>query len=55
MGRHAAVSLYVVAMILIIVGVDFLFFRDRFWERLFVNIGIVSAFAAFYFLFLRRN
>ena len=55
MSRHAAVALYVVAMVVIIIGVDFLFLRDRFWERLAVNIGIVVVFAVFYFLFLRRS
>ena len=46
--------LYVVAMVAFIVGVDFAFFRNRFWERLAVNIGIVLVFAAFYFRFLRH-
>ena len=46
--------LYVVAMIAVIVGVDFVFFRDRFWERLIVNIGIVLVFGAFYFRFFGR-
>lgn len=55
MSRQVAIALYVVAMAVIIVGVDFLFFRDRFWERLIVNIAIVFVFAVFYFLFLRRN
>jgi hypothetical protein len=54
MGRQVAVVLYVVAMAAIIVGVDFAFFRNRFWERLTVNIGIVLVFAAFYWIFLRR-
>lgn len=54
MGRQVAVVLYVVAMAAVIVGVDFLFFRYRFWERLTVNIGIVLVFAAFYWRFLRR-
>jgi hypothetical protein len=54
MRRQVAVVLYVVAMAAIIVGVDFVFFRNRFWERLTVNIGIVLVFAAFYFRFLRR-
>ena len=54
MGRQAAVVLYVVAMAAVIVGVDLAFFRNRFWERLTVNIGIVLVFAAFYFRFLRR-
>jgi len=52
--RWAAVVLYVVAMAAVIIGVDFVFFRNRFWERLTVNIGIVLVFVAFYFRFLRR-
>ena len=54
MGKQIAVVIYVVAMVAIIVGVDFMFFRNRFWERLTVNIGIVLVFAAFYLRFLRR-
>jgi len=41
-------------MVAIIVAVDFLFFRQRFWERLIVNIGIVLVFAALYLRFLKR-
>jgi hypothetical protein len=48
------VVLYVVLMAAIIVAVDFLFFRNRFWERLIVNIGIVLVFAAFYLRFLSK-
>ena len=55
MGRQAEVVLYVVAMAAIIVGVDFAFFKDRFWERLAVNIGIVLIFGAFYWRFLARS
>ena len=54
MSRHVAVVLYVVAMAAAIVGVDLVFFRNRFWGRLTVNIGIVLVFAAFYLRFLRR-
>jgi hypothetical protein len=54
MGRQVAALIYVVVMIAVIVGVDFEFFRYRFWERLMANIGIVLVFAAFYFRFLRR-
>ena len=54
MVRQTAVVLYVVAMIAVIVGVDIAFFRNRFWERLMVNIGIVLVFGAFYFRFLNR-
>jgi len=50
MDRHVAGVLYAVAMAAVIVGVDFAFFRNRFWERLAVNIGIALVFAAFYFL-----
>ena len=54
MGRHLARAVYVVLMVAVIVGVDFLFFRGRFWERLMVNIGIVLISAAFYLRFLKR-
>ena len=54
MGRQVAGVLYVAAMVAVIVGADFVFFRNRFWERLTVNVGIVLVFAAFYFRFLRR-
>jgi hypothetical protein len=52
MSRQVVVVLYVVAMAALIVGVDFAFFRDRFWERLAANVGIVLLFGAFYFRFL---
>jgi len=54
MGRQVTVALYVMAMVAVIVGVDFAFFRNRFWERLAANIGVVLVFAAFYFRFLRH-
>jgi hypothetical protein len=54
MDRQLAGVLYAVAMAAVIVGVDFAFFRNRFWERLAVNIGIVLVFTAFYFRFFRR-
>ena len=54
MGKQVAGVLYVMAMAAVIVAVDFAFFRNRFWERLTVNIGIVLVFGAFYFRFLRR-
>ena len=53
MGRQITVVLYVVAMAAIIVGADLAFFRNRFWERLIVNIGIVLVFGAFYMRFFR--
>ena len=54
MDRQVAVVLYVAAMVAIIVGVDVAFFRDRFWERLMVNVGMVLVFGAFYLRFLGR-
>jgi hypothetical protein len=41
-------------MAAVIVAVDVLFFKNEFWERLGVNIGIVLIFIAFYFRFLKR-
>ena len=54
MPRNMPVVLYVVVMIAVVVSVDILFFRNRFWERLMVNIGIVLVFAAFYLRFLKN-
>jgi hypothetical protein len=54
MGNQATAVLYIVLLVAAIVAVDFLFFRDQFWERLVVNIGIVLVFSAFYFRFLKR-
>jgi hypothetical protein len=54
MGSRAAAALYVLVMAAIVVGVDVLFFRHRFWERLMVNVGIVLVFGAFYLRFLKR-
>jgi len=55
MGRQIAVALYVLAMVAAIVGLNLMFFRNRFWERLMVNIGIVLVFAAFYLRFLKPS
>ena len=56
MGRQTTTVLYVVLMVAMIVVIDLLFFKDRFWfwERLMVNVGIVLVFVAFYFRFLKR-
>jgi len=50
-GRHAAVALYVLALVAVVVGVDVLFFRHHFWPRLLANVGIVLVFSAFYLRF----
>jgi preprotein translocase subunit SecE len=54
MRTSATVALYVVLMAATVVAVDLLFFKNRFWQRLMVNIGIVLVFAAFYLRFLKR-
>ncbi len=54
MARQVADVVYAVAMVAVIVGVDIVFFRHRFWERLAVNIGLVLVFGAFYMRFLRH-
>ena len=54
MGRQTAVVLYVLALVAVVVGVDVLFFRNRFWERLMVNVGVVLVLGAFYLRFLKR-
>ena len=55
MERHAGLALYVLALVAVVVVVDVLFFRHRFWERLTVNVGIVLVFSAFYLRFLKRT
>jgi hypothetical protein len=55
MRRQAIVVLYVLALVASVVGVDVLFFRHQFWERLIANIGLVAAFGAFYLGFLKRS
>ena len=47
--------LYVSTLVAVVVGVDVLFFRNRFWERLMANIGIVLVFAAIYLRFLKNT
>jgi hypothetical protein len=54
MGKQLLVPIYVLVMVAVIVGVDIAFFRNRFWERLIANVGIVLLFGAFYLSFLRR-
>jgi hypothetical protein len=54
-GRSGAVALYVLALVVVVVTVDVLFFRNLFWERLAVNVGIVLVFSAFFYRFLRHT
>ncbi len=50
-GGQAAVVLYVLAMVAVVVGVDVMFLRHQFLERLMVNVGIVVVFGALYWRF----
>jgi hypothetical protein len=54
MPRNIYVVLYILVLIAVIVSVDLLFFKNRFWERLLVNIGIVLVCTAFYLRFLKN-
>lgn len=55
MNRNVSVVLYILVLIAVVVSVDLLFFENRFWERLMVNIGIVLVFAAFYLRYLKHR
>ena len=54
MSRSAAIVLYVLGMVAVIVAVDVLVFRHHFWARLMANVGIVLVFGAFYVRYLKR-
>ena len=54
MTKNVYVVLFVLIMIAVIVSADILFFKNRFWERLIANIGIVLVFVAFYLRFLKK-
>jgi hypothetical protein len=53
-SKTLAVVVLLVVMVVLIVGCDVLFLRDRFGLRLTVNIGIVVVFGAIYLVFLRH-
>jgi hypothetical protein len=44
--------IYVLIAVIIVVFLDFKYFRDDFLKRLIVNILVLIVFAAFYYLFL---
>ena len=54
MGDQTTNVIFLALLVATVVAIDFLFFRNRFWGRLTVNIGIILVFAAFYFRFLKR-
>jgi hypothetical protein len=53
-GTKVVSVIYLLAMVAVIVGVDVLFFRHRFVERLMSNVGIVLVFGAFYLTYVKR-
>jgi hypothetical protein len=55
MGKQAAGVLYVLVLVAVVVSVDVLFFRGRFWGRLMANVGIVLVFGAFDLRVLRQS
>ena len=55
MGTKSAAVFYVGAMIVVVVGVDLLFFSHHVTERLIANVGIVLVFVAFYLTYLKRR
>lgn len=55
MARPVIGVLYVLLLVAVVFCVDFLFFKNLFWERFMVNIGIVLVFGAFYLRFLNRG
>jgi hypothetical protein len=54
MSRQAIVTLFVIALVTVVVSMDVLFFRNHVWERLMANVGIVLVFGAFGLRFLRH-
>jgi hypothetical protein len=55
MGSRATIVIYVLAMIVVIVGLDVLLFRNHFWARLLLNVGVVLIFGAFYLRFVKGS
>jgi hypothetical protein len=55
MGKTVAGVLYALAMVVVIVAADVVFFRDHPWPRLAANVGIVLLFGAFYVRFFRSS
>jgi hypothetical protein len=53
-GKTRTVVLQVLALIVVVVFVDVLFFRHQFRPRLIANVGIVLVFGAVYWRFLRH-
>jgi hypothetical protein len=44
--------LFLLIAFIVVFTIDYLFFRNNFWQRLVVNIGILIVFAFIYFDYL---
>lgn len=57
MDNAKGAVLWFIPMVMVIVSMDLLIFRDAtwFWERLAANVGTVLIFGAFYFRFVVRS
>jgi hypothetical protein len=55
MGRRAALALYVLALIAVVVGLDLAFFRHDSGERLVANVIVVLVFLALGWRLFRRR
>jgi len=53
MARPLYLTVGILALVIVVVAVDVVFFRTQFWPRLIANIGIVLIFAAFYLRFVK--
>ena len=51
----SSVVVFVLALVIVVVGVDVIFFRHHVLERLMANVGIVMVFAAFYLTYLQHH
>ena len=55
MGSRAATLLYLVVIVAVVVVVDWRFLRRHLWRRLAVNVGILLAFLAVYWVLAARG
>ncbi len=55
MSKQVITALVVFAMVVLIVGMDVLFFRHHVWARLLANVGVVMVVAAFYLRYVRHS
>jgi Mn2+/Fe2+ NRAMP family transporter len=54
MGKNVLLVLFVAIMVVVVVGIDVAFFKQRPFERLVANICAVLVFAVVYWRFFRN-